>query len=85
MANKKSSKSRVIGSHTSTNRHFLVTEAYRHRIRHTALVAPKNNPRPEQAARHGDGDLHAIVQEECPASLKIRRRAKRYINSVSNK
>ena len=97
----KNRKSRIIGTHTTGDRHFLVTNAHQRRIRHTHILAPKTNPRSQTSQPQQDFDSDVVVEdsgswnpeqssgeqtvpaEDCPAGLKIKQRAKRYVNSVS--
>jgi hypothetical protein len=70
-------KSQVIGSHTTAEHHFLMTNAYQHRIQHTCVPAP--------APKHDQIPLDLMMDTftpDCPGGLKIKQKAKRYMNSV---
>jgi len=80
----KTQKSRIVGSHTTTDARFLVTKAYQHRIKRIRVLAPL----PESVSWPADERLISsdIVLDQttsdCPAGLKIKHKAKRYANSV---
>jgi hypothetical protein len=80
----KTKKSRIIGSHTTTDRRFLVTNAYQHRIKHTHIPPPLPKPVSGSADYHDQifPDNAPDVASDQLAGLNIKQKAKRYANSV---
>ena len=92
-SSRKPLKSRIVGTHTVSDRDFLVTTAFKRRIQHTHIPAPPRTTVNSDAIvqQIGDQDQYydttssdAHMEDECPAGVKITTKAKqkRYVNSV---